>query len=53
LVEILEVNDNTTIELPANTDFRGSDEDNMKLSEERGKSVVEYLISKGISAERL
>ena len=53
LVEILEVNDNITIELRANTDFRGSDEDNMKLSEERAKSVVEYLISKGISAERL
>ena len=53
LVEVLEVNDNITIELRANTDFRGSDEDNMKLSEERAKSVVDYLISKGINPERL
>ena len=36
-----------------NTDFRGSDEDNMKLSEARAASVVEYLVSKGINPDRL
>lgn len=53
LVELLNVNNNITIELRANTDFRGSDEDNMKLSEARAKSVVDYLISKGINSDRL
>ncbi len=53
LVELLDVNNNITIELRANTDFRGSDEDNMKLSEARAASVVEYLVSKGINPDRL
>ncbi len=53
LVELLNVNNNITIELRANTDFRGSDEDNMKLSEARAASVVEYLVSKGINPDRL
>lgn len=53
LVELLNVNNNITIELRANTDFRGSDEDNLKLSDARAKSVVDYLISKGINPDRL
>ncbi|MCQ2252354.1 MAG: OmpA family protein [Bacteroidales bacterium] len=53
LVELLNVNNNITIELRANTDFRGSDDDNMKLSEARAQSVVDYLVSKGINADRL
>jgi len=53
LVEILKDNDNITIELSANTDFRGSDEMNDKLSQARAETVVNYLISKGIEADRL
>jgi len=53
LVKTLNVNSNITIELAANTDFRGSDEANQKLSEGRAKSVVDYLISKGVKADRL
>lgn len=53
LVDILNVNNTITIELRANTDFRGSDEDNQKLSEARAQSVVDYLINKGIDPERL
>jgi outer membrane protein OmpA-like peptidoglycan-associated protein len=41
------------IEVSAHTDNLGSDEYNMNLSDKRAKSVVEYLISKGIAAERL
>lgn len=53
LVKILNVNSHITIELSANTDFRGSDEYNQKLSEGRAKSVMDYLISKGIKPDRL
>lgn len=53
LVEVLNVNSNITIELRANTDFRGNDEANLKLSDERAKSVVNYLVSKGINPARL
>ncbi|MFW5820093.1 MAG: OmpA family protein, partial [Bacteroidota bacterium] len=31
----------------------GTDEDNLVLSQRRAQSVVDYLISKGISADRL
>ncbi len=41
------------IELSAHTDSKGSDAYNMKLSEARAQSVVNYLISKGIATERL
>ena len=34
-------------------DSQGSDESNIKLSQERTESVVEYLTSKGISADRI
>ena len=53
LVDILNVNNTITIELRANTDFRGSDEANMELSQARAQSVVDYLILKGISPDRL
>ncbi len=53
LVETLKLNENLTIELAANTDFRGSEEFNDKLSRGRANSVVAYLILKGIVKERL
>jgi len=53
LVQTLTVNSNITIELAANTDFRGSDESNQILSEGRAQSVIDYLISKDIKADRL
>ena len=53
LVKILTVNSHITIELSANTDFRGGDEYNQQLSEGRALSVMNYLISKGIKADRL
>ena len=39
--------------MSAHTDFRGSNEFNQKLSQQRAESVVNYLISKGIAADRL
>jgi peptidoglycan-associated lipoprotein len=53
LVKILNDNPNITIEISANTDYVGNAESNKTLSEKRAKSVVTYLISKGIAAERL
>jgi peptidoglycan-associated lipoprotein len=53
LVKLLKDNPNITIELSANTDFVGNNEDNKTLSEKRAKSVVDYLIKAGIAADRL
>jgi outer membrane protein OmpA-like peptidoglycan-associated protein len=53
LVEMLQQNPNMIIELGAHTDNIGSEKYNLKLSEARAKSVVAYLISKGIDATRL
>ncbi len=53
LVELLNQNPNTTIELSSHCDFRGSDSYNQRLSQARAESVVEYLVDKGIEKERL
>ncbi len=53
LVQTLEINSNITIELQSNTDFRGSDPANQDLSQRRAQAVVDYLIEKGIKADRL
>jgi peptidoglycan-associated lipoprotein len=46
-------NPNITIEIGAHTDRVGSEEGNLQLSGKRAQSVVDYLIKKGIEAERL
>lgn len=53
LVQLLNDNPSMMIELGAHTDSKGDDEYNRKLSDARAKSVVDYLISKGIDASRL
>lgn len=53
LVETLDDNPNVTIELMSHTDSRGTPADNFELSQKRAQSVVDYLISKGISPDRL
>jgi outer membrane protein OmpA-like peptidoglycan-associated protein len=53
LVEFLELNDNIVIEIRSHTDERGSAQYNQRLSEERAKSVVDYLVSNGIDPKRL
>lgn len=47
--------DNPTlvIELSSYTDSRGSDSYNVKLSQERASSAVQYLVNKGIDSSRL
>jgi len=41
------------IEIGSHTDFRGSNQYNEALSQRRAKSTYEYLVSKGISQERI
>lgn len=41
------------IELSAHTDSRGTAEYNIKLSQQRADSAIEYLVSKGIDRSRL
>jgi OmpA-OmpF porin, OOP family len=41
------------VEIGSHTDNTGNDSYNMKLSQRRSESVVDYLISKGISGDRL
>lgn len=52
-VKFLESDPKLKIELQGHTDARGDDASNLKLSDDRAKSVMRYLIEKGISAERL
>ena len=53
IVRMLNTYPNMVIELSAHTDSKGSDKYNMNLSDARAKSVVDYLVSKGIAPERL
>ena len=53
LVVLLNDNPNIEIELSSHTDARADHNYNMRLSENRAKSAVEYLISKGIDKNRL
>lgn len=53
LIKLLNENPTIKIELGSHTDSKGSDEYNMKLSDNRSQSVVSYLISKGIPSDRL
>jgi len=53
LVQILNDNPDMNIELSSHTDSRGSDSYNKSLSTKRAKSAVEYIISQGISSNRI
>lgn len=53
LINLLNLNPNVTIELSAHTDRKGSDEYNVKLSQRRADAVVDYLVTAGITKDRL
>ena len=53
LVDILVKNPTIKIQLSSHTDCRGKDTYNETLSQKRAESVVQYLIQKGIAADRL
>jgi peptidoglycan-associated lipoprotein len=53
LVETLNDNPNIVVELGSHTDARATDNYNLDLSRRRAQSVVNFLIEKGISRDRL
>ncbi|WP_035668269.1 OmpA family protein [Flavobacterium sp. 83] len=53
LVYVMSQNDQINIFVKSHTDSRGSDAYNLNLSQKRAKSTVQYVISKGISNDRI
>lgn len=53
VVMVLKTNPPLKLELLAHTDSKGSEADNLKLSEARAKAAVNYLMEQGIEASRL
>jgi outer membrane protein OmpA-like peptidoglycan-associated protein len=53
LVQLLIENPTIKLQINGHTDNTGSADDNLKLSTNRAKSVVDYLVSKSIVATRL
>ncbi len=53
LVSLMNEYPSMQIEIHGHTDSRGNDSYNQNLSENRTKSVFEYLVDQGISAERM
>lgn len=51
--EFLETNAKVKVAIQGHTDNEGNASDNLVLSENRAKAVMQYLIEKGISADRL
>jgi OOP family OmpA-OmpF porin len=53
VVKLLKENPSIEIEMSAHTDSYGSDDYNFKLSDNRARSVMEYILSKGIEPGRI
>ncbi|MDE6207613.1 MAG: OmpA family protein [Muribaculaceae bacterium] len=53
MAQVLRDNPNVTIEMASHTDRKGTDAYNEDLSSRRAQSVIDYLISVGIQADRL
>ena len=53
VVKLLSENPAIVIEMSAHTDSKGSDEYNFKLSDNRARSVMDYILSKGIDPSRI
>lgn len=53
VVKLLKENPAIEIEMSAHTDSRGSDDYNFRLSDDRARSVKNYIVSKGIPLSRI
>ena len=53
LYDFLVNNPTLSIEIGGHTDTRGDDKENLKLSNDRAKAVYDYVIAKGIVANRI
>lgn len=53
VVEFLQENPTVTIELSSHSDSRGDAASNLELSQKRAESAVDYIVSKGVDANRI
>ncbi len=53
IVDVMRAHPTMVIKIESHTDSRGSDRYNMKLSDRRAKSTMNYLISRGIAPDRI
>lgn len=53
IVDVMREHPTMNIKIESHTDSRGSDKYNIKLSDRRAKSTRDYLLSRGIKAERI
>lgn len=53
LLKLMTEKSNLRVEIMSHTDSRGNDAYNLSLSQQRAQSVVNYLVAKGISRDRL
>lgn len=53
IVDVLRANPTMVIKIEAHTDSRGRDKFNMRLSDKRAKSTKDYILSRGISPDRI
>ena len=49
----MDVNPEMKIRIEAHTDSKGTTDYNLDLSKKRAQSVVDYLVEKGVAADRL
>lgn len=53
VARVMQLDPNITIEISAHTDSRAKNDFNLNLSKKRAKSVVDYLVKRGVPAARL
>ena len=53
IVEVMRVRPSISIKINSHTDSRGKDDFNMKLSQNRAKATLDYIVAHGIEKERL
>src|SRR5690606_31354916 len=53
IVSVMREHPTMVIKIESHTDSRGSDKYNMKLSSNRAKSTYDYLLTRGITADRI
>jgi OmpA-OmpF porin, OOP family len=53
VVNLMKENPTIEIEMSAHTDSKGADDYNFRLSDNRARSVMDYIVSKGISSSRI
>lgn len=53
VIDVMKSNPDIVIDLISHTDSRGGNDFNLKLSQKRAQTAIDYIISKGISKSRL